>query len=87
MAYCMKEFTNILPLDLGTLDRYILKICSEVVVIHISTKEVLSIFCRNASYVMEYKRFLGLVQNMRAMKEMFKNVSVAQITTRKFSVV
>lgn len=87
MAYCMKEFTNILPLDLGTLDRYILNICSEEVVIHISTNEELSMLCRNASYVMEYNRVLGLVQNMHVMKEIFKNVSVAQITARKFSVV
>lgn len=83
----MKEFTNILPLDLGTLDRYILNICSEEVVIHISTNEELSMLCRNASYVMEYKRVLGLVQSMHAMKEMFKNVSVAQITARKFALI
>lgn len=36
---------------------------------------------------MEYKRVLGLVQSMHAMKEMFKNVSVAQITARKFALI
>lgn len=41
MAYCMKEFISILPLDHGTLDRYIFKICSEAA-IHICTNEVLS---------------------------------------------
>lgn len=40
----MKEFTSILPLDHGTLDRYFLKSCSEVYVTHIRINEVLSIF-------------------------------------------
>lgn len=39
----MKEFTSILPLALGTLDRYVLKASSEVDVIHIWISEVLSI--------------------------------------------
>lgn len=44
-------------------------------------------FFRNAFYVREYERFLGPIQTMHAQNKMFEDLTVAQTTGRKFSVV
>lgn len=87
MGYYMKEFTSILPVDHGTLDRYFLKTCSEADIIHIQIKEVFSIYFQKCMLCYRVQKWLGPVQTMHAQNKIFEILSVAQTTGRKFSVV
>lgn len=85
----MKESTNILPLDHGTLDRYVLKASSEVDVNHIRISEVFSILFQKCMVILwSVKSFKDQSRLcMHAQSETFENFTVDQTTGRNFSVV